>query len=75
MKLGARSRGRVVRSRGTDHPIQYHKNILQQTSLEMEYKINLKVPKCGIVFVNFEDICHFVFFTQHALKSRDVLRK
>jgi hypothetical protein len=24
----------------------------------------------GKYFVNFEDICHFVFFTQHALKSR-----
>ncbi len=23
-----------------------------------------------IFFVKFEDICHFVFFTQHALKSR-----
>jgi hypothetical protein len=39
----------VPRSRGSSRSLQYQKNLLQQTSLEMEYKICvIKVSKCGI---------------------------
>ncbi len=45
----------VIRSRVKGYPIQYQKNLLPQTNLEMEYKIYLMVPKC--------EIFHLLFYT------------